>query len=142
MIWDSSHLAGNQGLLESLSQIIKGSLPPHQASEDVTLFTTITTTYCPGPSSLYNAFHSQTTRVRQNTPASHASQYSDFSILLQSSDNGSSLSLPPSTYSTRSSTTKERSSSGATELSQTTSIQTQAPQHTVYQTTWVLPPDV
>ena len=140
MIWDSSHLADNQGLLASLSQIIKGLLPPHQASKDVTLFTTITTTYCPEPSSSYNAFHSQTTQVRQSTPASHASQNSDFSILLQSSDNGSWLSLPPSPHSTRSSTTtKERSSSGATELSQTTAIQTRAPQQTVYLTTWVYP---
>lgn len=128
MIWDSSHLARNQGLLRSLSQIIKGLLPPHQVSEDVTLFTTITTPYCPEPSSLYNAFHSQTTQVRQSTPVSHASQHSDFSILLQSSDNGSSL--PPSPHSTRSSTTKERSSSGATELSQTPS-QTYTPKHSL-----------
>ena len=141
MIWDSSHLAGNQGLLGSLLQIIKGLLPAHQASEEVTLFTTITTTYCPEPPSLYNAFHSQTTEVRQSTPASHVSQHSEFSVFLHSSNNGSSLSLPLSPQSTRSSTPTERSSSGATELSETTPIQTQAPQRTVYQTTWVLPMD-
>ena len=149
MIWDSSHLAGNQGLLGSLSQIIKGLLPPQQASEDVTLFTTITTTYCPESSSLYNTFHSQTTQVRQSTPVSHASQNSDFSILLQSSDNGSSLFLSPSPHSTRSSTAKkESSSSEATKLLQTTAatttttLETGKPQRTVYLTTWVRPTGV
>ena len=136
MIWDSSHLAGNQMLLRSLSQVIKGLLPPHQASEDVTFFTTITTTYCPEPSSLYNAFHSQTTQVRESTPISNVPQNTYFSILLQSSDNGSSLSLRPSPQSTISSA--ETSLSRATELSQTTA-QTRAPQRTVYLTTWVHP---
>lgn len=107
MIWDSSHLAGNQGLLGSLLQIIKGLHPPHQASEDVTHFTTITTTYCPELYSLYNTFHSQTMQMRQSTPISHAS-HSDSSILLQPSDNGGLLSLSPSPHSTRSSTTKKR----------------------------------
>ena len=142
MIWDSSHLAGNQGLLMSLSEIIKGLLPPYQASKDVTLFTTITTTYCPEPSSLYNTFHSQTTQVRQSTPVSHASQNSDSSTLLQSFDNDGSLSLSPSPHSTRSSTAKIESASSTKLLHTTTVLQTQKPQRTVYLTTWVRPTGV
>ena len=130
MIWDSSHLAGNQGLLWRLSQTIKRLPHPRQTSS-VTLFTTITTTYCPESSSSYNAFHSQTTQVRRSTKISNTSQNSDFSSSLQSSDNGSSLSLSPSPHSTRSSTT------GAREPSKPTSIQTETPQRTVYQTTRV-----